>query len=311
MHRIGLIGFGKIAIDRHLPTITAHPAFELLAIADSRAGEITGYGVPVFRSHTEMLSALPDLDIVAICTPPAERCRIAMDAVAAGKNILLEKPPAAGVAELAILRSAGEQAGRVLFTAWHSQHNAAVARARFLLDGEAVEGIAVKWKEDVRRYHPDQDWIWRAGGFGVFDPGINALSILTNILPRRVFVRGAVLSIPVQADMPIAASVEFGLLGRDGVCGRAEFDWRSEAGEIRENTVTTRAGDVLLLRASGRSLTVNSTVAVEGDRDEYGRLYEHFHQLLEQGMSDFDPEPSLLVADAFQLGTRVPVNAVL
>ncbi len=37
-------------------------------------------------------------------------------------------------------------------------------------------------KEDVRRWHPGQDWIWEAGGFGVFDPGINALSILTEVL---------------------------------------------------------------------------------------------------------------------------------
>jgi D-galactose 1-dehydrogenase len=311
VHRIGLIGFGKIAIDRHLPTIMAHPAFELVGIADKRGREISGYGVPILGSHTEMFSALPDLDTVAICTPPAERCGIAIAALAAGMNVLLEKPPAAGVAELAILRSAGEQAGRVLFTAWHSQHNAAVARARLLLEGAAVEAIDVRWKEDVQRYHPNQDWIWRAGGFGVFDPGINALSILTDILPRRVFVRGAVLSIPVQADMPIAANIEFGLVGRDGGCGGAAFDWRSDAGEIREITVTTRAGDVLLLDASGRRLSVNSVVAVDGDRDEYGRLYEHFHHLLEQGMSDFDPEPSLLVADAFQLGTRVTVDAVL
>ena len=310
MHRIGLIGLGKIATDRHLPAIAAHPGFELAGIADPRGGDLADHGVPAFRSHADMLSTLPGLDTVAICTPPAMRCGIAMDAVAAGKHVLLEKPPAAGLAELAILRLAAEHAGCVLFTAWHSQHNAAVAKARELLDGQAVESIDVTWKEDVTRYHPGQDWIWRTGGFGVFDPGINAFSILTRILPQRIFLRGAVLSIPADAETPIAASIAFGLAGCSGVGGRAEFDWRPGADEAREIRIMARSGDQLLLTASGRRLTINATLAVDGDRDEYGRLYDHFAHLLEAGRSDVDPDPSILVADAFQLGVRARVGAV-
>lgn len=44
------------------------------------------------------------------------------------------------------------------------------------------------WKESIRRWHPGQEWILAAGGFGVFDPGITALSILTAVLPEPVFV---------------------------------------------------------------------------------------------------------------------------
>ena len=81
-------------------------------------------------------------------------------------------------------------------TTWHSQYNAAVARTRELLQGGTVKRMAVTWKEDVRRWHPGQKWIWTAGGFGVFDPGINALSIVTEILPAPVFVA------PGRADIP-------------------------------------------------------------------------------------------------------------
>ena len=40
-----------------------------------------------------------------------------------------------------------------------------------------IRTLTVAWKEDVRIWHPGQAWIWKAGGLGVFDPGINALSI--------------------------------------------------------------------------------------------------------------------------------------
>ena len=48
-----------------------------------------------------------------------------------------------------------------------------------------MKRLLVTWKEDVRHWHPGQQWIWEAGGFGVFDPGINALSIVTKIMPDR------------------------------------------------------------------------------------------------------------------------------
>jgi hypothetical protein len=46
---------------------------------------------------------------------------------------------------------------------------------------------------------------------------------------------------------------------------------------------------------------------MDGDRDEYGRLYAHFYELLKRRASDIDEGPSLLVADAFQIGLRVPL----
>ena len=49
------------------------------------------------------------------------------------------------------------------------------------------------WKEDVTHWHPGQKWIWQAGGLGVFDPGINGLSILTRIMPHGIFLTGAEL----------------------------------------------------------------------------------------------------------------------
>ena len=76
------------------------------------------------------MSTLPDVDAVAICTPPPARYAIAKAALAAGKHVMLEKPPTATLSELADLTLDAEMRGLVLFTTWHSQYNRAVAIAR-------------------------------------------------------------------------------------------------------------------------------------------------------------------------------------
>ena len=68
-------------------------------------------------------------------------------------------------------------------TTWHAQHHATVDAAARALAGKRVASMGIIWHEDVHKWHPGQDWIWQPGGFGVFDPGINAFSIATRISP--------------------------------------------------------------------------------------------------------------------------------
>lgn len=296
-YRIGVIGLGKIAQDQHLPVIAANPAFELVAVSSQRGLSVPGVAHS-FRSHEEML-ALPGLDAVAICTPPQVRHAIARDALAAGKHVMLEKPPAGTISELADLTRLAQQAGRVLFTTWHSQYNAAVVEAARRLAGETVTRLLVDWKEDVRKWHPGQAWIWQAGGFGVFDPGINALSIVTRIMPQPVFLRAAELVFPSNCDAPIAASLTF-----DGADLRAEFDWRQQGGEVWDITVGTAGGHTLKLERGGSRLLVDGALVVEEKPEEYAGIYTRFAGLLRTGTSEVHAAPLWLVADAFMLGRR-------
>lgn len=299
-HRIGVIGLGKIAQDQHLPVIAESDAFELAAVSSQRG--LTAPGAMTFRDHAELLRQTPDLAAVAICTPPQVRHAIARDALAAGKHVMLEKPPTATLAELSDLRAEAARRNLVLMTTWHSQYNAAVDAAQAMLAGETVTRLFIDWKEDVRKWHPGQAWIWRAGGFGVFDPGINALSIATKILPRPLFVASAELLTPANAESPIAATLTFAGPGDL----RAEFDWRQTGGEVWEITVTTASGRTLKLSAGGSRLSVDGTPHTAGPSQEYAGIYRHFAELLRTGRSHVDARPFELVADAFLLGRRVP-----
>ncbi len=307
-YKIGIIGYGKIAHDQHAPAIAASPNFELVAISNGGAA-VAPDGVKAFADYADMLKQVATLDAVAICTPPGPRRTIASDCLGAGKNVLLEKPPAGTVTEVTDISLAAKKAGKVAFATYHAQHNAAVKRAADKLAGKTVKTLQVTWKEDIRRWHPGQDWILAAGGFGIFDPGINALSILTRILPEPVFIEAAELFFPANRQAPIAANLTLGTGFNPGEKLQAAFDWRQTGPQTWEIDVETVDGLILKLSDGGARLEVPGETPFIGPPDEYPDIYREFATLLDQSQSKVEAAPFQLVADAFMLGSRTQVDA--
>ncbi len=305
---IAIIGVGKIAQDQHLPVIAKNSDFRLAAVVSGRG--IEQPGVPTFRTAAELYKAMPDLDAVSICTPPSVHYAAVREALEAGVDVLLEKPPTATVAELVDLAGHARGHNRVLFTTWHSQYNAAVDAVANRLVGQKVKKLHIEWKEDVRRWHPGQAWIWEAAGFGVFDPGINALSILTKIFPGPIFVKDAELTYPSNRAMPIAARIAFASSVATGNAAlTADFDWRQTGPQSWNIDIETEGGDVLRLTEGGSKLAVNGQSAVEQPMAEYEGIYARFAELLKSRTSLVDLAPFQLVADAFMVGRRVETEA--
>jgi D-galactose 1-dehydrogenase len=303
--RIAIIGYGKIARDQHVPSIAANADFELAAIVSPRSP--ADAGVPVYPSHAAMLAEMPGaIDAAAICTPPTVRLDVAGACLAAGLDVLVEKPPAATLGEIEEMERLARASGRTLFTAWHSQHAACVPAAREALAGKEIRALHILWHEDVRKWHPGQEWIWAPGGFGVFDPGINALSIATRILPGRLIVREARLSFPANRQTPIAARIAFE--GERGAFD-ADLDWRYTRGERWTIAVETADGMALELLDGGARMTVDGEAREARSPGEYPSLYARFAELVASRTSDVDREPLRIVADAFLLGRRETVEA--
>ncbi|MES2056028.1 MAG: Gfo/Idh/MocA family oxidoreductase [Pseudomonadota bacterium] len=291
--RIAVVGLGKIAHDQHLPAIAASRDFELVAAASL---EGTTPGVPVFRSIDELLDSGIAIDAVAMCQPPQARYDAALKAIRAGKHVLLEKPPGATLAECEGLVRLAEDAGTTLFAAWHSRYAPGVAQAKAWLADRKVVSAEIVWKEDVRRWHPGQQWIWQPGGLGVFDPGINALSIATAIIPQHIVLLDGELEIPANRAAPIAARLQ--LAGMDGAPISAQFDWRQTGPQSWDIFVDTPDGR-LELTQGGSQLRIAGEQQALAPEAEYGDMYAHFAALIRAGESDTDRSPLRLVADAF------------
>src|SRR5215510_311561 len=264
--KIAIIGLGKISQDQHLPVIEASDDFVVAAVVSSRG--LGHRDVPSFRTPAELYRALPEVGIVAVNTPPPVRHAIAREALEAGKDVLLEKPPAATLTELADLEACAAAKGRVLFATWHSIFNPAVDRARDLLAESGVRSLRIEWREDVKKWHPGQDWVWEPGGFGVFDPGINALSIFARIMPSTPFVTSAELVYPSNRQTPIAARLAFSTGDRSPPTLSADFDWREKGEEKWHMNIETADGRSARLFKGGAALSIDEKLVAEAASEE-------------------------------------------
>jgi D-galactose 1-dehydrogenase/L-arabinose 1- dehydrogenase len=298
--KIGLVGLGKIAVDQHIPALRANPGFELVAgcSPNARPDGIVGY-----HDMAAMLAAHPEIEALAICTPPQVRHRIAREAIASGRHVFLEKPPATTLGEAEALRAFAAEKGVTLLASWHSRFAPAVDATRAWIAQRAIKNIHIVWKENVRQWHPGQAWIFAPGGMGVFDPGINALSILTRIVSDAVIVKKADLHIPVNCDAPIA--VQMDMVTEQGIPVRADFDFLQENLQTWSVFVEAEEGGKLALSMGGAMLEIDGKPMMKEAEREYPGLYAHFHELILSGASDADFAPLRIVADAFMLGRRI------
>jgi predicted dehydrogenase len=303
--KVAIIGFGKIAADQHVPSIAGNPRLELVATS-SRSN--TG-PQPSFTDWRELLRAVDGLEAVAITTPPSVRYEIARECIERGLHCLLEKPPTDTLSEIHDLACLAEGRDVTLFTTWHAQHNPAVTAAAEALAGKRIAAMDILWHEDVHKWHPGQQWIWEPGGFGVFDPGINAFSIATRIFPGSLFVKSAELHFPENAQTPIAADIEFSSDVADGTLN-CSLDWRRTEGEEWTIAVRTTDGVEVRIENGGSRLSIDGEERAGEGIGEYPDIYRRFVELIDERRSQIDVVPMRLVADCLLVGRRHIVEAV-
>lgn len=296
--RIAIVGYGKIACDQHLPAISADPRFILAAVC-TPSGD-PGLGVPWFTGIDDLLDGMSGkIDAIVVCTPPAVRHDIASKALEAGLGVMLEKPPTATLGEIDDLTRIATARNLPFFASWHAQHAAAIPAAADALRDAEIAGVQIRWCEDVRKWHPGQEWIWEPRGFGVFDPGINGLSIATRILPITLFVTEARLLFPANKQAPIAAALTFAGEGR---C--ASMDWRPCELEVYDVRVETADGRTVHILSGGDRLEINGKDCAVNSFSCYSSIYDRFAAVVSERQVDVDREPLRIVVDSFLIGQR-------
>lgn len=295
MLKIALVGIGKIAADQHVPSINASEDWDLVATV-SRSGTVDG--IPAFTSIDDMLAEHPEVEVISLCLPPVPRFDYAAEAILSGRHVMIEKPPGATLAEVQELEAMAAEAGVTLFATWHSRMAKGVQAAKAALADRKVESGHITWHESVRKWHPDQDWVFDAGGMGVLDPGINALSILTEVLPNPIHLREGVLHIPEGRQTPIAGELTF----TGGIT--MSLDWLKDSGETWEMRFTATDGTAVQLKDGGNVCLIDGEPQDGDELDEYPALYARMHDLVKLGKSDVDVAPMVHVSDAMTLARR-------
>jgi len=138
---IALIGAGAISLAHHLPAyekLRNEGIVDIVAVADANESSAKAAGekfdIPnVFTDYCELLK-LPDVDAVDICTPNFLHKQPALDAFAAGKHILVEKPLALNGIEGAEMVEAGKRANRLLQVGFNLRFQPTSLAIRRLVD---------------------------------------------------------------------------------------------------------------------------------------------------------------------------------
>lgn len=134
--RIGVIGVG-FGATVHLPAFQSE-GVEVVAVCSQRAERAAkaaqDFHIPhAFTDHREMLK-LPGLDAVSIVTPPATHCQIALDALAAGKHVLCEKPFAPNQSQAEQMLEAAQRTGLTAMIAHEFRFSPGRTLVKELLD---------------------------------------------------------------------------------------------------------------------------------------------------------------------------------
>jgi|GEM_PF-4471274 len=131
--KVAIVGCGHVATHEHIPGIR-RAGGEVVALVDSQPGRASAAaaasGVPAaFESSAEML-ARTKADVVAVCAPPEAHHAVALEAIAAGRHVYLEKPPTASADQIAEVARAATQAGVCLLAGSHHPYRANVRLLR-------------------------------------------------------------------------------------------------------------------------------------------------------------------------------------
>jgi len=153
--RVGMIGTGWVAVDRHIPSLLAHPEVEFVGFHDHRphrAAEVTQrFGLAGFPSVDALLRE--GLDGVSIATSPWSHAEHAIAALDAGVHVFCEKPMAMDVRQAEAMAEAASSAGRILTISHNFSFSRSARRARAFL-GEQPDlryASAVQLSSPARR----------------------------------------------------------------------------------------------------------------------------------------------------------------
>jgi predicted dehydrogenase len=206
-YRIGIIGAGHIG-KAHAAAWQAHPRCEVVSIADVQperaAAAASEHGIPEALPDYLAMLGRPELDVVAVCTPPFAHCEPALAALAAGKHVVCEKPFTLNVTEAEQMVEAARTAGRFLtMCSSRLRYQAAALRAHDLvLSGELGHVYHARSSQFRQRGRPGidilQDASWflsqaRAGGGALIDIGVYEIDLMLWLMgnPRVTSVSAA------------------------------------------------------------------------------------------------------------------------
>ncbi len=151
----------------------------------------THQGVSAFGSYHAAMHA-EDVDAVLVATPPAQHLELTLQALEAGKHVIVEKPPLLKSHDFDSVQQAAQKAGRQVLVAENYYYKPLLVRLRALIREDIIGEILFLHINALKQQRVDD---WRgdaelAGGGALFEGGIHWINFLNNMGLELAEVRG-------------------------------------------------------------------------------------------------------------------------
>lgn len=248
--RIGQIGAGAIGI-HHLGDFQRHPQAQVLAVAEvspeRRQEAATKFDVPYTYADYKELLARPDLDAVSIALPNYLHAPVTLEALAAGKHVMLDKPMATNAADGEKMLALAKAKGLTLMVGQNQRFLPAVQTLRQMIEAGRLGEV----------YHAKAQWLRRsgiprigswftqkefAGGGCTYDIGVH-------VLDQALYLMGEFDAVAVSGQ----TYAKFGPRGLgDGSWGKGEIDPNKPftVDDLSLALIKLRSGRTVLLEVS-------------------------------------------------------------
>lgn len=195
--RIAFLGCGFITrvhsrnLRRFKSEIVCGYASRDKAKAAAFCGEFRGSG-----SYSDYAEAIndPGVDAVVIAVPPSFHLNLTLQALTAGKHVLVEKPAFLTMGDYEVVKDARDRAGRVVLVGENDHYKPLAVKLRQLLaDGAIGDMVFGNFSSIVRRFKTADDWRndeTMAGGDAFFEEGIHWLHLAASLGPRITRITG-------------------------------------------------------------------------------------------------------------------------
>lgn len=225
--RFGLVGCGRVA-PRHAESLAELPGAALVAVADvreSRAQRFARqYGADPYTDY-RLLLARADIDVINICTPSGLHAAMAIEAMQAGKHVIVEKPMALSLTDADAMIRVAHETGRKLCVVLQNRYNPPMQDLRRVVDsgrlGRLLLGNAtVRWYRPQEYYEDEWHGTLAMDGGALMNQSIHHIDALQWLMgaPASVHAYTATLAHRMEAEDVGVAVIHF----RNGGLGTVE-----------------------------------------------------------------------------------------
>ncbi len=236
--KVAMLGCGKIA-RAHAKRLRRHGvdlgfASRDPARAEAYARELGGRALGDYDA-----AIAGDSDVVAVLTPPDSHLDLTLRALAAGKHVLVEKPPFPTARDFDTVAEAAARAGRHVYVAENYFYKPSLRRLRRILADGLIGDVLFIHVNAIKKQRATGDW--RAAHGALYEGGIHWMDFMANL---GLTVRGVRGLAPKPATPERSMLVTFDYA--EGAAGTLSYSWEvpSTAKGLRLSKIYGREGTI-------------------------------------------------------------------